>query len=483
MTSSHSNKIDITCGDIESIQYIVGSLTITDGQPSSPPPGISRSGDTWTIDMACGRKGSKAVADAFVQACGGAGQVCSPSALSDATPGDLNFFFGIRVGFRLGSDIGYLEFHVGQGHRASRNNWWIGGKCVANGGTAILVVPSSPSDGVMEVYTIEGGVSDLTFSPWLKPGTSPERPAWLKRIPDNRRICDINLPGTHDSAAINAWISTPYACHSHTLSEQLRFGVRLLDIRLSVHLDGGVFTFITCHGHIGLNEYQPFPSALDECRTFLSANPSEFIAMTLKVDDWNGVDDKAGAYAALEHLLDGYPVCRSADMQTLGAVRGHLYLLNRINGSLGLGVPIGWPDNTPGDWAPDNANRSFALHVQDKYNGLGNNAETAEQEKARLFIAALPASEAGDLSLDFASAVQVGFLGVYIADRVLGFFGSTPAGGRPARLGWTLFDYITSTYPTDTYGSIDVLQLLIASNFGYEGFEDAFRVNLGHDEL
>lgn len=121
MTSSHSNKVEIKNSEIESIQYLDDSLVIISGQPSSPPPIISKSGDTWTIDLQCGRKGSSSVASQFTQTCGGVGHVFSPTA-SDSSPGDLNFYFGIRVGFQLSGETYYVQFYLGQGHRALRNN-------------------------------------------------------------------------------------------------------------------------------------------------------------------------------------------------------------------------------------------------------------------------------------------------------------------------------------------------------------------------
>lgn len=483
MTISHSNKVKIKCNAIESIEYIDGSLVITGGQPSSPPPKITESGATWTIDMECGRKGSSSVADKFKDTCGGAKHVYCPTAFSDKTPGKLNFYFGVRVGFSLSGETYFVEIYLGQGHVFLRNNWWIGGKCIANKKAVILNVPTIPTLDLAEVYTISGGISNFELKSWLATEHSHEQPNWLRAVPDSKAICDINLPGTHDSAAINALLSTPYACHSHTLSQQMLYGVRLLDIRLSVHENRGEFTFITCHGDIGPNEYQTFPSALDECRAFLSGNPSEFIAMSLKVDDWNKITNKTGAYTALANLLNGYPVYTSANMPTLGQVRGKIYLLNRMTNDLNLGVPIGWTDNTPGSWAGDKSNRNFRLYVQDKYTGLGSSTESAEEEKFRLFTQAIPVTSRGQMLLNFASGVQSVIYGVYIMGQLLEYFGKNDAGGRPARLGWSLFDYISTAYSTNVYGYINILQIIISSNFDYKGYTKSFKVDTGHEEL
>ena len=488
MPTSRSNKVKLKNETIDSINYIDKSLVITSGQPSTTPPKISNSGDTWTIEINCGRKGDSSVAKKFVSACGGSGHAYCPSSFMDNEPGKLNFYFGVRIGFKLGGTVYYEDIYLGQGHTGARNNWWIGGNNVAHDSKAILNIPSMPDGSLEEVYTITGGVSDFSFSQWIKASNSKAQPNWMKAIPDNTPICNINIPGTHDSAAINRYTKTPYACHYHTLSEQLRSGVRLLDIRLSVHEKNGNYTFNTCHGNlgssIGLNEYQSLPSALDECKTFLVANSSEFIAMSLKVDAWNSTSNKNAAYTALENLLAKYPVYKSSSMPNLSGVRGHIYLLNRMNNDISLGVPISVPDNTMGSLEGKVAGkRDFDFYVQDKYTDLGSNAE---KEKYKLFIDAMEKAVPDLMVYNFASGVQKVLMGVYIMNLVLQYFGSKQLAVRPKLLGWMLFDYISTNYNTDTYGSINVIELIISSNFNYDGYQKTFEVGLedgAKDEL
>lgn len=508
MTTSHSNKVKIKNSAIKSIQYVDNSFIITDGQPSSPPPSINQSGDTWTIDIECGRKGNSSVASQFVAISGGVGHVFSPSDNNDSTPDKLNFFFGIRVGFQLGDEMFYVDLYVGQGHQAwLRNNWWIGGRFIAlhsetfplPGRTdavlrfAVINIPAIPSGGIKEVYSIAGGYSDFSLTPWIQMGTAREQPNWLKGVPDSKLICDINLPGTHDSAAINRRIKTFYACHNHTLSEQLLYGVRLLDIRLRVLKEGGDFSFMTCHGDlgsiVGSNEYQSFPSVLDECHKFLIDNPSEFIAMSLQVDDWNNIDKKVfggKVYMQLIRLLNQYPILISLKMPTLGDARSKIYLLNQINANISLGVPVNKEDNTSG-WTPKKRYssseryppREFDLYLQDKYTNLGALlGESAEHEKYRLFIDAIENASSGKMVLNFASGLKQIIISVYIMDRVLEYFGNKNAIDRPTQLGWMLFDYIFTSYSTNTYGDINVLQLIISSNFGYAGYEKKFMLGM-----
>lgn len=490
MASSHDNQVTIKCGSISSISYISNSLVITGGQPSSPPPAISQSGDNWSITMKCGRKGSSTVGSQFTSKSGGIGHVISPYSWSDKSPSDMNFYFGVNVCFSIKNETFYTKLYFGQGHTGLRNNWWIGGENVAvqYNSVGIIAIPSGLGGEVNEVFSITGGVSNFIFNPYINAGNSKEQVSWMKTIDDSKLITNINIPGTHDSAAFNSSIHTPYACHYNSISKQLLYGVRLLDIRLSIHEKSGSYTFITCHGNIGifgLNEYQSFPSLLDECKTFLAANPSEFIAMSIKVDDWNGIPKthQNAAYSALAILLASYPTFSQAKVPTLASSRGKIFLMNRMNTDISLGVPIDWSDNTSGSMYSSITNRSFELYVQDQYKNLGGSTETAEEDKYNIFVNAISQASSGRMILNFASGVQKLLVGVYILDRVLQYFGSDDASSRPTLIGWSFFDYITSNYSTSTYGNINVLQMIISSNFSYSDYPDEYTVDLDDNDL
>ncbi|PXA96038.1 hypothetical protein DMC18_02640 [Caulobacter sp. D5] len=165
--------------------------------------------------------------------------------------------------------------------------------------------------------------------------------AWLANVPGTTLIGDINLPGTHDSAAIDKKKVTPYSCHYRTITQQLEAGVRLLDVRLMIKTNPSgppAYTFMTCHGNVGLGHeahvYQTFHSLLVECRDFLAAYPSEFIAMSLKIDDQNAVPDAdmPAVLTALDAVLANELIAPSwpTAMLPLATMRGKIYLLDRI---------------------------------------------------------------------------------------------------------------------------------------------------------
>jgi hypothetical protein len=291
--------------------------------------------------------------------------------------------------------------------------------------------------------------------------TAYDTAQWLKGLPDSLPIGDINLPGTHNAAAIHPTRRTLHACQHHSITQQLYGGIRLLDVRLKVHkrsggsaegqpLPGGLLSFHTCHGRIGRNTFQSLSSLLDECRRFLSAHHSEFVVLLLKIDDWSNAGPHAGeALAALAALLRHYPILSGAAQPTLGAVRGKLLLYNRINDDPVLGTPIGWASDTAGAAAYPSRGRDYAVWVQDRYNDFSGHPRRA---KLKRIMAAMDKKDRQHVVLNFASGTWFGVFGIYVMkplSRLLRERG-------PGPFGWILFDYPLGT---------DVVAAVIASNF------------------
>ena len=329
---------------------------------------------------------------------------------------------------------------------------------------------------------------------------------WLKGLPDSIAICDINLPGSHDAAAINKHHNTPYSCHSTTIPEQLESGIRLLDIRIKVKGHNPNYNFVTCHGNIfggslHFNEYQSLKSVLDECSAFLKNNPSEFIIMMLKIDDWNGKDE-AAMHDALDSLLfsatTNYPIYNTtdADLPALGSLRGKIYLMNRINLFKEFGVPIEFPNNSADLTPPIETHlihpqegeqsvvfrkiRAYPIYIQDQYKKLGHHEA---QAKFALVEETIPIKKKGDgeVVLNYTTARR-GFMRlykVYIQDSVLNYFGSRDISARPTNFGWTMLDYESWAYPTDTYSDLKLIKLIISSNFQYADYPEKFKVLKG----
>lgn len=201
-----------------------------------------------------------------------------------------------------------------------------------------------------------------------------DRPAkndWMKGLPDTIGIGAVNIPGTHDAAAINPSWHTFYACHHATIKQQIEGGVRLLDIRLKVKKSWwNTYWFATCHGDMGTNEYEPFLNVMKTCKEFIDAHPKEFLVISLKVDDWNGYEgEKNSILKELVSVLSPYPVYKqgtTAMIPKVSEVRGKFIFLNRITEDTRFGIPVFWSDATEGEVA----NATLDIYVQDKYTGL-----------------------------------------------------------------------------------------------------------------
>lgn len=306
---------------------------------------------------------------------------------------------------------------------------------------------------------------------------------WMSKIDNSIPLEDINIPGTHDSAAINKYSHSLYACHYSDITKQLTDGIRLLDIRIKVKNNANKIVFMTCHGNIGCNEYQSLESVFEECTAFLNKYCTETILMSLKIDDFS-IDESCRneAYDLLQELLNKYPIKEyNKSLGTLGNSRGKIILFNRINSEERFGYPISWEDNTQGSYAYDSEKRDFKVYVQDHWNLLS--PLTAISSKWKCVKDTMKMKKAGDSTVvwNYASACVLFVLGAYIGPELLQFFG-TEKSTRLTKFGWILMDYEDTAYPTDFYGMMDIPSVIIASNFDYSGCSSPFKV-LIKDEL
>lgn len=308
---------------------------------------------------------------------------------------------------------------------------------------------------------------------------------WMNNIDDGKSIGDINIPGTHDSAAINTFSLSPWACHCYTITEQLNKGVRMLDIRISISLEKNKnYKFMTCHGSFGTNEFQTLDSLFGECQQFLKKNPSEAIIASLKVDDWNNVTKQQEALEKLIDLINKYPIITQPHLPAMGQVRGNIFLYNRINEDIKLGTPIHWEDNCT-NWT-SNGSPEYSVFVQDKYRDYTLfSLPSKESQKFSYVEKAFDEKGSGkyDVVWSFASATWgiKDLWGIYIINKIISYLGQEDSTTRPDKLGWILFDYPFNSFRnTAGYNPMTVVDLIISSNFGYTGFNHSFELTHPH---
>lgn len=209
---------------------------------------------------------------------------------------------------------------------------------------------------------------------------------WISRLDDNRLLCSLSIPGSHDSATGEGIYAIP--CFGITqvlgLEEQWRCGVRAFDLRPAVRdteLDiyHGIF-----RTKVSFNE------ALDILCQQLKTNPMEFAIVLLREE----TESENDAERALWPSLVGDVIRELADMaayfdadMTIGDARGKILFLSR-NEYLGTdkgAIVSGWSHSKDGTCsariAPHQGGKPARLQVQDYY------APTNERKRAEKFSA------------------------------------------------------------------------------------------------
>lgn len=201
---------------------------------------------------------------------------------------------------------------------------------------------------------------------------------WMGRLPDEKLVSEVVLPGTHDSATQYVQLAFFSKCQALSIKEQLEAGFRYLDIRLGS--DGErlklMHGFTSCttggwpwSGNLYLED------VLEECYSFLKAHPSETVFFSVKQEHG---DESVSRF---QKLLDTY-IENDRDMwlltsqiPTVGEARGKILLLRRFGDEANLGEASGLAHiwlNQSGHTDPSlntvsADNGSYMLFVQDRY--------------------------------------------------------------------------------------------------------------------
>lgn len=179
----------------------------------------------------------------------------------------------------------------------------------------------------------------------------PSRPDWMKDLPDDLRISDICMPGTHDTLALTGpFIGSEIAkTQGMDLPEQLDAGIRALDIRLRLLGVNNESFLQIWHGEAE----QPYffeNDVLKVLETFFAANPSETVVMRIKKEGaditpqpdttfWSVLTDKLGDYSHIRYgpASTGYTTNPELGFEgSATGVRGKFIILDDYNdGALG----------------------------------------------------------------------------------------------------------------------------------------------------
>jgi 1-phosphatidylinositol phosphodiesterase len=165
---------------------------------------------------------------------------------------------------------------------------------------------------------------------------------WMASLRGDPSLAELSIPGTHDAGARYERFYGTIKCQTLTLPQQLRAGVRFLDIRCR-HVKN---SFLIYHGPV----YQrlTFDEVLNGCAAFLRENPTECVIMSVKEENKPSANTRT-----FENTFDAYVAsdparwCLTENVPTLFQAKGKIVLLRRFRASA---VPKGidatrWPDN------------------------------------------------------------------------------------------------------------------------------------------
>ena len=170
---------------------------------------------------------------------------------------------------------------------------------------------------------------------------------WLSMIKDNTKVCQLSIPGTHDTMTgmgfyqptLEYIFNATAISQVSTLQEQMEHGIRFFDIRPVVSID----TLQTdpkekkilrlAHGISEINV--TLKEALDQMQSYLAAHTSEFFIVKLQAD--NGLENQSDWVNLLGKVLiddtkyAGLFVTNWTPAITVNDMRGKILLISRYD--------------------------------------------------------------------------------------------------------------------------------------------------------
>ncbi len=153
----------------------------------------------------------------------------------------------------------------------------------------------------------------------------------LSKMSDETYLSEINIAGTHDSATAYVQMENTARCQGLTIAEQLKMGVRLLDIRLSRKGEEFylVHSLADCYSDKAKTKRLTFGEVLSECKNFLKENHGECLILSIKQD--RGIMSRGFFPKFCSKYISGDESAwyLKNEVPTLGDVRGKLVLIRR----------------------------------------------------------------------------------------------------------------------------------------------------------
>ena len=247
------------------------------------------------------------------------------------------------------------------------------------GGKYEVDVPS-PNNKSSTMKKIDGGKGQELTAVYVPTGaflavfSSAHLEAWMRELQDEWPLQILSIPGTHNSPTCYKALPS-VRCQAVGVPDQLRNGVRFLDIRVSAEPNDANLALVHSAFPVSLTGNKYLGEMLDDVYDFLARNPSETVIMSVKREGTGKGTDQQMA----KHLKKNYIDKKKERWWTeprvprLGEVRGRIVLMRRFglddelkkcHGGKGYGIDAqAWPDNCEdGKVGPDGH-----IRVQDFY--------------------------------------------------------------------------------------------------------------------
>lgn len=199
--------------------------------------------------------------------------------------------------------------------------------------------------------------------------------AWMRELRDDWPLALLSIPGTHNSPTCYKALPS-VRCQAVDVPEQLRNGVRFLDVRVSVSPDNDALALVHSAFPISLTGNKYFGDMLQDVYRFLDENPSETVIMSVKREGTGkGTDGQLGKYLKHSYVDQKRGLWwTEPKMPTLGQARGKIVIVRRfgLDDDMrqscwdGRGWAIDaqqWPDNCEDGTGGDGG----CLRIQDFY--------------------------------------------------------------------------------------------------------------------
>lgn len=247
-------------------------------------------------------------------------------------------------------------------------------------------------------------VRETNDSDWSLPYTEED---WMDKVNGSLKLSQITIPGTHDTGADKhtsplGFIDGPFAiCQDYDIYDQLRLGVRWLDIRLAY--ENGDLRVHHAAFYLGKN----FDYVLSKSIKFLNEHPSETVILMIKQEHTNETDKHFSdrVYDQIKKRgLDNFFI--EDKIPTLDELRGKIFIVRRFNKSFDhpLGIYVRWPDNTKTSFQTYNG---ISYHVQDHFSLNTVSSKTKIDEIKSYIYRAYKQSNSNIFYLNFMSGERV----------------------------------------------------------------------------